>query len=191
MSAVKKVWAGARAHGEALRYLVFGVLTTLLNMVLYGLFQALFGYRAANSWGNVLDNILCILFAYATNRRFVFGSHTRGRAAAVEFGRFVGCRLGTMLLDTVIMAAVGNGLALWGQAAVQTVLDGLFGGALWGAVALWQGGGAALDHPAAALALWGLGVKAFSNVLVIVLNYLFSKLLIFRDPARRARNERR
>ncbi len=63
MSAVKKVWAGARAHGEALRYLVFGVLTTLLNMVLYGLFQALFGYRAANSWGNVLDNILCILFA--------------------------------------------------------------------------------------------------------------------------------
>ena len=30
------------------------------------------------------------------------------------------------------------------------------------------------------LALWGLGVKVFSNVLVIVLNYVFSKVFIFR-----------
>lgn len=28
--------------------------------------------------------------------------------------------------------------------------------------------------------LWALGVKVFSNILVIVLNYVFSKLLIFR-----------
>ena len=111
MAAVKKILAAARAHGEALRYLVFGVLTTLLNMVLYGLFQALFGYAAANSWGNVLDNILCILFAYGTNRRFVFASRTRGRDAAVEFGRFVACRLGTMVLDAVIMIVGGNWLA--------------------------------------------------------------------------------
>ena len=49
-------------HGEVLRYLFFGVLTTLLNILLYGLFLALFGYQAANSWGNVLDNALCILY---------------------------------------------------------------------------------------------------------------------------------
>ena len=72
----------AALGGEALRYLLFGVLTTALNMALYALFQALFGYAAANSWGNVLDNILCILFAYATNRRFVFASRTRGRGWA-------------------------------------------------------------------------------------------------------------
>ena len=164
MAAVKKILAAARAHGEALRYLVFGVLTTLLNMVLYGLFQALFGYAAANSWGNVLDNILCILFAYGTNRRFVFASRTRGRDAAVEFGRFVVCRLGTMVLDAVIMIVGGNWLAAPGQGLVLAVL------------------GRWLD-PAGALALWGLGVKAFSNVLVIVLNYLFSKLLIFKKRA--------
>ena len=29
------------------------------------------------------------------------------------------------------------------------------------------------------MALWGLGVKVFSNILVIVLNYVFSKLFIF------------
>ena len=164
MAALKKLWAAARAHGEALRYLVFGVLTTLLNMVLYGLFQALFGYAAANSWGNVLDNILCILFAYGTNRRYVFASRTRGREAAVEFGQFVACRLGTMVLDTVIMMVGGNWLAAPGQGLVLLVLG------------RWLDAGGAL-------ALWGIGVKAFSNVLVIVLNYLFSKLLIFKKRA--------
>ena len=44
-------------HREVLAYLVFGVLTTLLNIVLYTLFSGLFGYEAANSWGNVLDNL--------------------------------------------------------------------------------------------------------------------------------------
>ena len=92
-----------KKHWEVISYLIFGVLTTLLNIVLYALFNRLFGYTAANSWGNVLDNILCILFAYATNRAFVFNSKTRGRAMAKEFGAFVTCRLGTMLLDTAIM----------------------------------------------------------------------------------------
>ena len=97
-----------KKHYEVLSYLIFGVLTTLLNILLYALFNRLFGYTAANSWGNVLDNILCILFAYATNRAFVFNSKTRGRAMAKEFGAFVTCRLGTMLLDTAIMLVLGN-----------------------------------------------------------------------------------
>ena len=97
-----------KKHWEVLSYLIFGVLTTLLNIVLYALFSQLFGYTAANSWGNVLDNILCILFAYATNRAFVFRSKTTGKAMAKEFGTFVTCRLGTMLLDTAIMLVLGN-----------------------------------------------------------------------------------
>ena len=68
-------------HREVLAYLVFGVLTTLLNIVLYALFSRLFGYTAANSWGNVLDNGICILFAYLTNRAFVFASRPTIRKA--------------------------------------------------------------------------------------------------------------
>ena len=49
--------------------------------MLYALFSRLFGYTAANSWGNVLDNVICILFAYVTNRAFVFASRTQGREA--------------------------------------------------------------------------------------------------------------
>ncbi len=99
------------------------MLTTLLNIVLYALFNRLFGYTAANSWGNVLDNILCILFAYATNRAFVFNSKTRGRAMAKEFGAFVTCRLGTMVLDAAIMMVAGNLLAAQGAA----LMDGMQG----------------------------------------------------------------
>ena len=128
-----------KKHWEVLSYLIFGVLTTLLNIVLYALFNKLFGYTAANSWGNVLDNALCILFAYCTNRAFVFRSKTTGKAMAKEFGTFVTCRLGTMVLDAVIMIVGGNLLAAQGAALMDNMMQGLLS-----AVALvWPGYG----HP--------------------------------------------
>ena len=198
-----------KKHWEVLSYLIFGVLTTLLNILLYALFTRLLGYTAANSWGNVLDNALCILFAYATNRAFVFRSRTTGRAMAREFGAFVTCRLGTLVLDAVIMMVGGNLFAAQGAALVETVVQGLLG-----AVAGWLGPDTALhmansfagshaavaddsaaiaiiggaDGPTAifvtscydAQAMWGVCVKVFSNVVVVVLNYVFSKLIIFK-----------
>ena len=179
-----------------LSYLIFGVLTTLLNIVLYALFSRLFGYTAANSWGNVLDNALCILFAYCTNRAFVFRSRTTGKAMAKEFGTFVTCRLGTMVLDAAIMIVGGNLLAAQGAALMESLLGGFltvsgsYTGAAASAAASVAGvaiiGGA--DGPTAvfvttritAQEIWGLCVKVFSNVVVVVLNYVFSKLIIFK-----------
>jgi len=186
-----------KKHWEVLSYLVFGVLCTLLNIVLYALFNKLFGYTAANSWGNVLDNILCILFAYATNRAFVFRSKTTGKAMAKEFGTFVTCRLGTMLLDTAIMLVLGNLLAAQGAALMESLfgsfltVSGSYTGTAASAAASAAGvaiiGGA--DGPTAvfvttritAQEIWGLCVKVFSNVVVVVLNYVFSKLIIFKN----------
>ena len=139
-----------KKHWEVLSYLIFGVLCTLLNIVLYALFNKLFGYTAANSWGNVLDNIICILFAYWTNRTFVFRSKNSGQAALAEFGQFVACRIGTMVMDQVI---------------------------------IWLGVSVLAPHVAFAAAnadLWAMGVKLFSQVIVIVSNYVFSKLFIFK-----------
>ena len=179
-----------------LSYLIFGVLTTLLNIVLYALFSRLFGYTAANSWGNVLDNVLCILFAYCTNRAFVFRSRTTGKAMAKEFGTFVTCRLGTMVLDAAIMIVGGNLLAAQGAALMESLfgsfltVSGSYTGAAASAAASVAGvaiiGGA--DGPTAifvttritAQEIWGLCVKVFSNVVVVVLNYVFSKLIIFK-----------
>ncbi|MCI6193537.1 MAG: GtrA family protein [Faecalibacterium sp.] len=186
-----------KKHWEVLSYLIFGVLTTLLNIVLYALFSRLFGYTAANSWGNVLDNALCILFAYCTNRAFVFRSRTQGRAMAKEFGTFVTCRLGTMVLDAAIMIVGGNLLAAQGAALMESLfgsfltVSGSYTGAAASAAASAAGvaiiGGA--DGPTAifvttlitAQELWGLCVKVFSNVVVVVLNYVFSKLIIFKN----------
>ena len=132
-----------KKHWEVISYLIFGVLTTLLNIVLYALFNRLFGYTAANSWGNVLDNILCILFAYATNRAFVFRSKTSGRAMAKEFGAFVTCRLGTMLLDTAIMLVLGNLLAAQGAALMDELMQGVLS-----VVAHWLGPDTAIQMAA-------------------------------------------
>jgi putative flippase GtrA len=185
-----------KKHWEVLSYLIFGVLTTLLNIVLYALFSRLFGYTAANSWGNVLDNALCILFAYCTNRAFVFRSKTTGKAMAKEFGTFVTCRLGTMVLDAAIMIVGGNLLAAQGAALMESLfgsfltVSGSYTGAAASAAASVAGvaiiGGA--DGPTAvfvttritAQEIWGLCVKVFSNVVVVVLNYVFSKLIIFK-----------
>ena len=185
-----------KKHWEVLSYLIFGVLTTLLNILLYALFSQLFGYTAANSWGNVLDNALCILFAYCTNRAFVFRSRTTGKAMAKEFGTFVTCRLGTMVLDAAIMIVGGNLLAAQGAALMESLfgsfltVSGSYTGAAASAAASAAGvaiiGGA--DGPTAifvttlitAQELWGLCVKVFSNVVVVVLNYVFSKLIIFK-----------
>ena len=186
-----------KKHWEVLSYLIFGVLTTLLNILLYALFSQLFGYTAANSWGNVLDNALCILFAYCTNRAFVFRSRTTGKAMAKEFGTFVTCRLGTMVLDAVIMIVGGNLLAAQGAALMESLfgsfltVSGSYTGAAASAAASAAGvaiiGGA--DGPTAvfvttritAQEIWGLCVKVFSNVVVVVLNYVFSKLIIFKN----------
>ncbi len=189
-----------KKHWEVLSYLIFGVLTTLLNIVLYALFNRLFGYTAANSWGNVLDNILCILFAYTTNRAFVFNSKTKGRAMAKEFGAFVTCRLGTMVLDAAIMMIGGNLMAAQGAAWMEGLLTGVFAhlnpetlvgitstmvhttdsSAAIAVIGGADGPTAVFVAAGAAQSLWGLCVKVFSNVIVVVLNYVFSKLIIFK-----------
>lgn len=121
-----------------------------MNLVLFAVFQAVLGTGFATGIGNVLDNIICILFAYWTNRTFVFRSKNSGQAALAEFGQFVACRIGTMVMDQVI---------------------------------IWLGVSVLAPHVAFAAAnadLWAMGVKLFSQVIVIVSNYVFSKLFIFK-----------
>ena len=206
---MEKLRAFIKKYYEGFAYLFFGGLATLLNLVLFAVFQAVLGTGFATGIGNVLDNIICILFAYCTNRAFVFRSKTQGKAMAREFGAFVTCRLGTMLLDTAIMLVLGNLLAAQGAALMDELMQGVLSvvahwlgpdtaiqmaasyagtpaGVTDGSAAIAVIGGA--DGPTAifvtsrynAQALWGLAVKVFSNVLVIVLNYVFSKLIIFK-----------
>ncbi|WP_302199320.1 GtrA family protein [uncultured Gemmiger sp.] len=135
---------------EGLAYLFFGGVATLLNLVVFALFQAMFGTAFAAGIGNVIDNIICILFAYWTNHTFVFRSENKGRAALAEFGQFVSCRIATMVLDQVI---IWLGVSMVGPHVPFAVDNG---------------------------EIWAMGVKLFSQVIVILSNYVFSKLFIFK-----------
>ena len=120
---------------EVVMYLIFGVLTTLVNFVGYWILSTL---GLSTGWANGIALVASILFAYVTNRIWVFESRTTGRAALKEFASFIACRAGTGLLDQALMIL-------------------------------------GVD----VLGLWDMGMKAFVCALVIALNYVFSKLIIF------------
>lgn len=93
-----KLWA---RHREALSYLVFGGLTTLVNV---GLFLALTAWtHLSTGAANAIALAASILFAYVTNKLWVFESRLTGWAAVAEFAKFVACRLGTGVMDELIV----------------------------------------------------------------------------------------
>ncbi|MDD4080511.1 MAG: GtrA family protein [Eubacteriales bacterium] len=101
---------------EALAYLFFGGLTTLVNWLVYLLLTSAFGldehaqgsgsYVLLANLANVLAWIMSVLFAYATNRRFVFGSQAKKGRMLREFWLFVSARaLGYVLFDLLLFSA--------------------------------------------------------------------------------------
>ncbi len=128
-------------YKEVILYLLFGGLTTLVNFATYAALAHLL------HWPTVLSTavawFLSVLFAYITNKIWVFESRTNTlRALLRETLAFFACRVFSGVLDLLIM---------W------VCVDLLF--------------------------LNDLVIKILSNVLVVVLNYLFSKLWIFKKQS--------
>lgn len=146
---VEKIKAFIKKYYEQLSYLFFGGLATLLNLVISAVFIQFVSVEFATGIGNIIDNVICILFAYWTNRTFVFRSKNTGKEALTEFGQFAACRVGTMVLDQF---DIWLGVTIIGSAII----------------------------PAESMKLWAMGVKLVSQVIVIIANYFFSKLFIFK-----------
>ena len=122
-------------------YLVFGVVTTVVNIAAYHLCYEVWG--VPNVPSNIIAWVLSVAVAFVTNKLWVFDSKSFAPVVLLpELWKFVSCRLITGVMDTAIM---------------------------WVGVDLLGGPGTA--------------VKIGSNVLVVVLNYIFSKLIIFKDKA--------
>lgn len=125
-------------HWDILSYLVFGVLTTIVNYLVYLPCYNIFGLSAAVS--NVVAWAVSVAFAFLTNKPFVFKSNDwSAKTVWPELTRFVGTRLGSGALET---------------AAVYVSVD-LLGGN-------------------------GNVMKLVVSVLVVIINYVGSKLLVFR-----------
>ena len=133
-------------YRQPIAYLFFGGVTTLVNIAA---FAALMRLGLSTGVANALAWVLAVLTAYFTNRRWVFDSRTTSASALREFAAFVACRVGTGVLDEVIVVL---GVDRLGPLLVAPDRQNL----------------------------WALGVKVFSNLLVILLNYVFSKRFIFK-----------
>ena len=95
MNILKKI-----LNKETFLYLIFGILTTFVNIVSFFLFNKLFNYKLSN----IIAFILAIVFAYITNKKYVFESKKEEKTEIIkEFIFFIGSRLFTFVLDMLLM----------------------------------------------------------------------------------------
>lgn len=91
-----------KKYEEGLNYLIFGFLAFVLNYVLYYVFESLFHINYLIATG--LSWLLTVVFAYWTNRTFVFKSKNTGETNLVkEFIAFIGARIATGVLEAGLM----------------------------------------------------------------------------------------
>ena len=135
---LRNVIAFMRKHKAIIVYLFFGGLTTIVNFIVYYPLFNFLNISAAVS--NAIAWSVAVIFAYLTNKPFVFGSHDWSlKKVAPEFAKFVGSRVVSGGIETLL---------------VYLLVDLLH----------WNGN------------IW----KIVISVLVVILNYIGSKFLVFK-----------
>jgi len=135
---IAKIRALIKKHWDIVSYLFFGALTTVVNYVVYLPLYNLLGLSATVS--NSIAWVAAVAFAYLTNKPFVFKSYDwSAKTVLPELAKFVGCRVGSGVLETLI---------------ILVTVDLLH----------WDGN----------------IMKLITSVLVVILNYVGSKIFVFR-----------
>ena len=152
-----------QAHREGLLYLFFGAATTVVNLALSAFFWYVLGWKSVYAdmpwgrmavgtfFGNLLSIVLSIVFAYVTNRVWVFRSQTCGmKAILTEFFKFAGGRVVTMIIE---LGGVQLGTVLFPGDDVKLFIS-----------------------------------KLIAQIIVILLNFVISKLFVFREVGKTDKN---
>lgn len=93
-------------YEEIINYLFFGFLTTVVSFGTYVLFANTFLAGKSDldiQIANVLSWICAVIFAYVTNRIFVFKSKTIGKEKVKEVFNFALARVFSLLVDMFMM----------------------------------------------------------------------------------------
>ena len=156
---------------EIVLYLIFGVATTLVNWIIYLLFNNLifnrfFSENTAMTAANAVAWFLAVLFAFVTNKLIVFKSKEKtARILIPELLSFYASRGLTGLLEIFVPTLLVN------AGITFTLLGdgGIFPNALRDSGFIYT-----------TLSDRGLVPKMIVAIVVIILNYVFSKLIVFR-----------
>ena len=165
-----KIKAICQKHREILMYLLFGVLTTAVGWIVYFAvlwsLKAIMGlpvddtssgrYLAAYTVAQVIQWIAAVLFAFFTNRKWVFTDADKSVSLPIQLVKFSAGRVVTFFLDYVVTFFGALGLA----ALIPAMTEFAFLGRVWN--------------------LAEIGAKVVAAVIVIVCNYVFSKIFVFK-----------
>ena len=138
---MKKILDLYKKYSEVINYLIVGVLTTIVSIVVYWTFTKVFHVNYMIS--NVISWIVSVSFAYITNKVFVFKSKCKNSTEVlIEIYQFFKYRAFSLVIDVLLMY--------------------LF-------VEIFN-----IDDMIA---------KVIVQVIVIALNYIFSKLFVFKKKS--------
>lgn len=128
-----------KKYKEILLYLFFGGLTTIISIGSYSYCDIVMHMNPLVA--NIISWILAVLFAYVTNKIWVFNAETNGiYELGIEMFHFFTGRIFTLIVEEIILLVFINKLHF------NSIL-----------------------------------VKVAAQVVVIVLNYIISKLIVFRE----------
>lgn len=83
---------------EVILYIIFGVITTLVNLVSFYIMNTIF--RWDENVSNFISIIIAVLVAYLTNKDLVFHSEAKNiKEKLIEFWKFILGRAATMLIE--------------------------------------------------------------------------------------------
>ena len=159
-----------KKHREIVTYLVFGVLTTFVGWAVYfavlWIWKGAFSlpvddtssglYIAGYTVAQVIQWIAAVLFAFFTNRKWVFTEADKNVSVGIQLVKFSGGRVITFFIDYGVTLFVAMGLAALIPALTSV---GLLGRE-------WN--------------LAEIGAKVLAAVIVIICNYIFSKIFVFK-----------
>ena len=146
-----------KKHYELIKYLFWGVLTTIVSWGSYSLFALALQNSANNHeffhmpvnvfFSNILSWVCAVLFSFVTNKIWVFNSTCwRPSVFLKEFWKFVSSRLATGLLEMVavpFLVSLGVNYTIFG--------------------------------------IEGMLAKVIVSLIIVILNYFFSKYIVFRE----------
>ncbi|MCR5798985.1 MAG: GtrA family protein [Lachnospiraceae bacterium] len=150
---MKKIWDLYKKYREVIDYLFWGAVAFFLYMFIIWIFIDKLGWE--EKFATLIDNFIVIVFAFFTNKFFVFRSKSKSVAAFLrEFVEFFAARIFTLVLSE-IMIWLGCDVLGFDKDSyhLRIVSDAMI-------------------------------VQLITQFVVIVANYVFSKLWIFKKEGK-------